>query len=205
MIIKMIYSKRFHLPRYTLVILLVVSYVAVSGGGSAGFNVFGHFIPDSYCANVINGTQENFTEVQHEIMMPKSDLHPTQHNCRLNDQYNTSKCDTYTFDRRLMKETISTKYGLVCEKSNINSLLTSVMAFTNTIAPIPAGFCSDKFGRMKTIKYLFLLFCSSLMVTISVSDNLIVYEITRMIQCKPFLFDSIKPPQPLQPWQHLVL
>ena len=103
---------------------------------SAGFNVFGHFIPDTYCTDIVNGTQDNFTNIQAAIMMPRSDDNPMQHNCQL---ANGTKCDTFVFDKSLMNETIATQFGLFCSKANINSLLTSIMAITNTIAPIPVN------------------------------------------------------------------
>ena len=174
------------MPTYTLVILLLVSYIAISGGASSCFPVFGQYIPESYCNGILNGTESNFTSMQSELMLPKDENNPSQHNCVLNEKYQNHSCESYTFDTSIMKETISTKYGLVCEKSDINSLLTSLLAITNTIAPLPAGFCSDKYGRKKTMTVLFSMFCVSVITAVIFNDNLIVYEAMRMIQCKMF-------------------
>ena len=99
------FSERFYLPTYTLVILLLVSYIAISGGASQSYPVFGQYIPESYCNGVINGTASNFTSMQSELMMPKDENSPSQHNCILNEKYRNHSCESYTYDTSIMKET----------------------------------------------------------------------------------------------------
>ena len=64
----------------------------------------------------------------------------------------------------------------------VNSLLTSLLSIPNTLAPIPAGYCADKYGRKTTIVVLFITFVVSLTITAFCPVNLYVYEATRMIQ-----------------------
>ena len=103
-------------------LIFAVSLVGTTCGQVMSFNIYGQYIPDSYCklgneSRVELGITErdSFSDIQRSIMVPKSSQHPNDHNCipKSNLTYfKNGTCDEYEFDTSIMTNTIGNNDSL---------------------------------------------------------------------------------------------
>ena len=90
-------------------------------------------------------------------------------------------CSDYNYHFALFNQTVISEFGLVCEKDNYSSFISSISLFGLFFGAVSTGFASDKYGRKKIITIgttgcaLFSL-CTSVF-----SYNIYLYTLFRMV------------------------
>ena len=92
-----------------------------------------------------------------------------------------TNCTEYDYHFALFNETVISEFGLVCEKDNYSSFISSISLFGLFFGAISTGFASDRYGR-KTIILIGTTGCALCSLCTSIfSYNIYLYTIFRMI------------------------
>ncbi|XP_064651393.1 organic cation transporter protein-like isoform X2 [Lineus longissimus] len=133
-----------HFGLYQIRIYLILTFMDVSNSQCMLFYVFGNVVPDWTCL-----AYEGFGNVSSLLNATNSSLSNATDPFKGLCKYEGAKCEAFHYDGRL--KTIVTEWDLVCDKSYVAPLTSSLLMAGVLVGAFSCGQIADMFGRKKII------------------------------------------------------
>lgn len=119
--------------RYQILVFILLSFSGMKAGIEMQLVVYYVFPPEFSCVEPWNSTFGNET-------------------CTIFDGENTTKCTKWSYDRSVLRKTVTTEFDLVCDKAFYRDLFITLGFIGNAIGSC-VSFSGDTIGRRKLILF----------------------------------------------------